>query len=240
MEFLDGETLSAHLKAQGSFNSQEALEIARQLCAALAEAHRCEIIHRDLKAANVILTRTKDGSMRAVITDFGLAGAATLDSEDFGTPHYMAPELWRDEKASKASDIYALGVILYEMITGQTPNEGSSNTEAPTSHPVAPGARNSELDARWDKAILPCLDPSPDSRPEADQVLAVFDKRPVWKSPVLAMAVVAIVALAVGLYRPVREMFKPADIRIAILPVQAPADLAEMGTGVLQDVADRI
>jgi serine/threonine protein kinase/tetratricopeptide (TPR) repeat protein len=241
MEFLNGETLSARLAAQKHLSSEEVLEIARQLCAGLAEAHRSGIIHRDLKAANVILTRGKDASMRAVITDFGLARDATLDCEDFGgTPRYIAPELWRGEKASKASDIYALGVILYELATGQPPYEGSSNNEALTSEPIAPSTRNSGLDVRWNKAILPCLAPSPAVRPDATQVLAVFDKRPIWKSPVLAMAVVAMVALVTGLYGPVRDLLKPADIRLAILPVQASTDLTEMGNGALQDVAERI
>jgi eukaryotic-like serine/threonine-protein kinase len=241
MEFLDGATLSARITAQESLSSKEILEIARQLCAGLAEAHRSGIIHRDLKAANVILARDKDASMRAVITDFGLARDATLDCEDFaGTPRYIEPELWRGEKASKASDIYALGVILYELVTGQPPYEGSSNNEAATSQPIVPSVRNSGLDVRWNKAILPCFAPSPTARPDATQVLAVFDKRPILKSPVLAMAVVAMIALVTGLYRPVRELLKPADIRLAILPVQAPTDLTEMGNGVLQDVVERI
>ncbi|HWZ41865.1 MAG TPA: protein kinase [Candidatus Saccharimonadales bacterium] len=241
MEFLDGETLSARLTAKENFTSKDVLEIARQLCGGLAEAHRSGVIHRDLKSANVILTRGKDARMRAVVTDFGLARDATLDCEDFGgTPRYIAPELWRGEKASKASDIYALGVILYELVTGQPPHEGSSTNEAPTSDPVAPSTRNNDLDVRWNKAILPCLAASPAARPDATQVLAVFDKRPILRSQVLTMAVAAMVVLGTGLYRPVRELLKPADIRLAILPVQAPTELTEMGTGVLQDVADRI
>lgn len=241
MEFLDGETLSARMTAQESLSSKEILEIARQLCAGLAEAHRSGVIHRDLKSANVILVRDKDASMRAVITDFGLARDAALDAEDFGgTPRYLAPELWRGEKASKASDIYALGVILYELMTGQPPYDGSSANEAPTSDPVAPDIRKSGLDARWNKTILRCLAPSPDARPDATQVLAAFDKRLILKLLILVTPVVALVALVGGLYGPVRELLKPADIRLAILPVQASPDMAEMGNGALQDVAERI
>jgi eukaryotic-like serine/threonine-protein kinase len=122
MEFLDGQTLAARLVEQGKLNHAEALTIACQLCAGLAEAHHSGIIHRDLKSGNVILCKNDDGSLRAVITDFGLAGGPDLSSGVMGgTPGYMAPELNRGERASKASDIYALGVILYEMVAGRKP-----------------------------------------------------------------------------------------------------------------------
>ena len=110
MELLEGETLSARLARDGKMAADEARHIARQLCAGLQEAHRSGVIHRDLKAGNVILCR--DG--RAVITDFGLSGEAGR-SGFFGSQRYMAPELVIGKKASCATDIFALGVILYEM-----------------------------------------------------------------------------------------------------------------------------
>src|SRR5437763_14522066 len=113
MEFLDGETLSARLSAEGAIGQHDGLEIARQLVAGLAEAHRSGVIHKDLKSSNVILSRSEEGTLRAVITDFGLAAETALGSNDAGgSPPYMAPELWRGDRPSKASDIYALGVIL--------------------------------------------------------------------------------------------------------------------------------
>ncbi|MGA2371892.1 MAG: protein kinase domain-containing protein [Candidatus Korobacteraceae bacterium] len=121
MEFLEGETLSVHLKETGKLSHDEALDVACQLCAGLMEAHQSGIIHRDLKSGNVILCQNEDGSRRAVITDFGLAGPSSSSGEMAGTPAYMAPELWRGESASKLSDIYALGVILYEMVAGRKP-----------------------------------------------------------------------------------------------------------------------
>ena len=121
MEFLEGETLSVHLKVTGKLSHDEALDVACQLCAGLMEAHRSGIIHRDLKTGNVMLCQNEDGSRRAVITDFGLAGPSLSSGEMAGTPAYMAPELWRGEPASKLSDIYALGVVLYEMVTGRKP-----------------------------------------------------------------------------------------------------------------------
>ena len=122
MEFLDGETLAAYLKKVGKLEHEEALDIACQICAGLAEAHHSGILHRDLKSGNIILTKNDDGSRRVVITDFGLAGAQPLPADEMaGTPAYMAPELWRGEQQSKASDVYALGVILYELVTGARP-----------------------------------------------------------------------------------------------------------------------
>src|SRR2546430_3337626 len=126
MEYLEGETLTARLRS-GPFPEKEAREIAQQLCAGLAEAHRCKVVHGDLKGSNVMLTKGPDGSTRAVITDFGLARPAetaqrTVQSgEKAGTFEYMAPELWKGQKASEASDIYALGVILYELLSGRLP-----------------------------------------------------------------------------------------------------------------------
>src|SRR6202030_3216806 len=97
----------------------EARGIALQICAGLAEAHRKQVVHGDLKSNNIILTAEADGTVRAVITDFGLArrreaaDGSTEPGEVGGTPDYMAPELWRGAELSVASDIYALGVILY-------------------------------------------------------------------------------------------------------------------------------
>ena len=157
MELLEGPTLQARLAADGRLDPQEALEIARQLCAGLAEAHRAGIIHKDLKTANIILSRRPDGNPRAVITDFGLAGEPAPDSGDLaGTPRYMAPELWRGAAASKASDVYALGVILYEMVTGGTPFADEPSEIRLTRRPPPPSTRVRHIDRRWwDAAITP-------------------------------------------------------------------------------------
>jgi serine/threonine-protein kinase len=111
MELVEGETLSSYLSQSGKLQQTEALDVTRQLCAGIAEAHRKGVIHRDLKPGNVMLCRTADEGLRVVIMDFGLAGALAPDSLEGGTPGYMAPELHKGEKASCASDIYALGVI---------------------------------------------------------------------------------------------------------------------------------
>jgi serine/threonine-protein kinase len=90
MEFLDGETLAARLSRQGALSPRDALKIARQLCAGLAEAHRSGIIHRDLKASNIILCPGEHSELRAVITDFGLAGGVSADADFSGLGYLCA------------------------------------------------------------------------------------------------------------------------------------------------------
>lgn len=242
MEFLEGQTLSAHLATNGALDQKEAFEITRQLCAGLAEAHRNGIIHRDLKSANVILSRNGDGSLRAVITDFGLAGALTMQSGDLaGTPAYMAPELWQGGSASKASDIYALGVILYEMVTSSHPFEGKSLASRSTCGPPAPSTMVKGLKTRWDRVIARCLDSSPLTRlQDATEVIAGLEKKPFGKAPMIALALIVAVSLIPTVrQRLIEQFWPPPNVRLAVLPVEGSKDTALIG-GVLQDVSDRI
>ena len=202
MEFLDGETLSERLSREGKLQIEEALEIARQLCAGVAAAHGSGILHKDLKSSNVILTHNKDGSSRAVITDFGLATEAHLESElEGGTPAYMAPELLNGGPATKQSDIFALGVIFYKMVIGQSPFESDSKQNSSKSGSLAipsrirtsslwpkvndsrtlvlPRTRVRNLPRRWNRTILRCLEPDPKQRFEsADSVIAALEGEP--------------------------------------------------------------
>jgi serine/threonine protein kinase/tetratricopeptide (TPR) repeat protein len=241
MEFLQGETLSARLKKSGKLNPVDALEIARQLCAGLSEAHRSGIIHGDLKSGNIILSQNEDGSQRPVITDFGLACGVNQTSGDFGgTPGYMAPELCHGARPSKASDVYALGVILYEIVTGRLPIENQSHGSHPT-HPLAPSALVKGLDPRWDSAVLDCLNESPADRPtNASQIIAGLEKRSIPKAPIIAMALVAIAALIPPIRERVIDLFMPAHVRLAILPFRGPTEATAIGEGALQDVSDRL
>ncbi|HWZ45142.1 MAG TPA: protein kinase [Candidatus Saccharimonadales bacterium] len=243
MEFLDGQSLSAALSAGIKFGHQEALEIARQLCAGLSEAHRSRIIHRDLKSANIILCNPAEGESRVVITDFGLAGAAMTGGELAGTPRYMAPELWRGEKASKASDIYALGVVLYEMVAGRPPYEDEQ--EPPdrdvVRHPAPPSTWIKGLDRRWDAAILACLNPSPSGRPQdATEVLAILQRQPFRKTPLIAVTLLAIAGLTPAVRQPLLDYLRPAKVRLAILPAAGPEDTAPISSGILQSAGERI
>jgi serine/threonine-protein kinase len=126
MEFIAGETLSERIRRLGPLQQEEAGKIGRQICAGLAAAHRQGVIHGDLKCANILLTKTPGGATRAVITDFGLAaleqaGEQRTIHELAGSLEYMAPELFRREPISVASDLYAVGVILHYMLTGAAP-----------------------------------------------------------------------------------------------------------------------
>ncbi len=242
MEFVEGETLSSCLARGGESLQREAIEIARQLCAGIAEAHRSGIIHRDLKSGNIMLCRTANEGLRIVIMDFGLAGAAVLDSTEGGTPGYMAPELSKGERASSASDIYALGVILHEIVTGRRPIEEMPADPRKPRRFAAPSSMIKGLGPRWDRVILSCLEESPDLRPsDARKVIAALEKRPIRKGPFIAAALLLVAPLAIPWVREwVRDrIWPPPNVRLAILPLEG-AQNADASGGILQDVSERI
>lgn len=178
MELLGGETLSERLARDGRLIPAEALPIVRQICDALAAAHRAGVIHRDFKSANVMLVPTPEG-MRAVITDFGLArGAAgpeaagiTITGADsiVGSPSYMAPEQVSGDPVGPAADVYSLGVVLYEMMTGEPPFTGGSALSIAVKRlrepPPPPRSVAPDLPEVWERGILACLAREPGDRP---------------------------------------------------------------------------
>jgi eukaryotic-like serine/threonine-protein kinase len=242
MELLEGETLAARLVASGALPGREAIDIASQLCSGLAAAHASGVIHRDLKPGNIMLCQTANEGLRVVIMDFGLAGAVSLDSLEGGTPGYMAPELSAGEKASCASDIYSLGVILYEIVTGRLPTEEKSSDPGRPKHIAAPSSFNKALNQRWDGVILSCLAASPPLRPsDPRKVIAVLEKRPLRKAPFVVAALLIVAALATP---QVREwlsdrLWPQPNVRLAILPLDAQGNPG-VTDGILQDVADRV
>jgi predicted Ser/Thr protein kinase len=168
MEYIDGEDLASLLKRIGRLPADKALDIARQICAGLAAAHDRGVLHRDLKPANVML----DGRGRVRITDFGLAiatDAATLRMDVSGTPAYMAPEQFTGAGASIRSDIYALGLVLYELHTGKRAFSGTSLGEILDRQqhdpPVAPSRLVTEIDPAVERVILRALASDPRGRP---------------------------------------------------------------------------
>jgi serine/threonine-protein kinase len=237
MEMLEGPTLQEVLSVQGPLDPAKALEIARQLCAGLAEAHRTGVLHKDLKTANVIVTETPDGRRRAVITDFGLAGAPSGEGGELaGTPRYMAPELWRGAGASRASDIYALGVIFYEMVTGAPPFGDEPSDIRLTRQPPSAATRSRRVARQFDAVISRCLDPNPAARPrDAMEVLAALTPRTFRKAPLFAaITVVGVVAAASFIIR------EPPHMRLAILPAQGTGNAVAIANVALNDVADRL
>ena len=177
MELVDGENLASLLRRIGRLPPDKALDIARQLCAGLAAAHEKGVLHRDLKPANVML----DGQGNVRITDFGLAGLAeTLRDEDIrsGTPRYMSPEQLQGREVTVRSDIYALGLVLYELYTGRRAFEGKSLKELARKHrdepPIEPSALVAGLDPAVERAILACLEKEPRRRPASALVVSAM------------------------------------------------------------------
>ncbi len=178
MEFIDGEDLSSLLRRIGRLPADKAVEIARQLCAGLQAAHDNGVLHRDLKPANVMI----DGRGKVRITDFGLAGLAeeVYGDETFaGTPAYMAPEQLTGKGVTIQSDLYALGLMLYEVFTGRRAFEANTMAELvrlqERSTPTNPSNLVKEIDPLAERAILHCLHKDPQKRPSsAIQVAAAL------------------------------------------------------------------
>jgi len=167
MEFVDGEDLASLLRRVGRLSSEKALAVSRDICAGVAAAHEKNVIHRDLKPANVMI----DGRGRARVTDFGLAIAAAEASDGAGTPAYMAPEQLAGEPASMASDIYSLGLVLYEIFTGRRAFQSSSTHELMMRERACDYTRPSvvtrDVPAAVERIIVRCLDPDPNARPSS-------------------------------------------------------------------------
>src|SRR5579864_7952345 len=167
MEYVDGEDLASLLRRIGRLPEDKAVEMARQICAGLAAAHTKGVLHRDLKPANIML----DGRGQAIITDFGLAGFADdIRGPEVrsGTPAYMAPEQLAGLEVTMQSDIYALGLVLYEIFTGK---RAFAEKPAGVLHghddrtPSRPSSVVKDLDPIVEKVILRCLETVPSSRP---------------------------------------------------------------------------
>ncbi len=168
-------TWASLLRRIGRLPSDKAIDIARQLCAGLAAAHAKGVLHRDLKPANVML----DGRGHVVVTDFGLAALADeIPGEEIrnGTPAYMAPEQLAGKEVTVQSDIYSLGLVLYEVFTGKRAFEASTLAELVRLHsettPVSPSSLVKELDPAVESAILRCLDSEPSNRPSSALAVA--------------------------------------------------------------------
>jgi tetratricopeptide (TPR) repeat protein len=256
MEFIAGETLAQRIDREGALAKGEAQEIARQVCAGLAQAHRQGVIHGDLKCSNVILARSPAGSTRAVITDFGLArinldGDATMGGAG-GTPPYMAPELLRGEPPSVSSDIYALGMMFYVMLTGQLPQRvrnrlspvpatvSAVDPQASTiSRPLVadqPWRTFRELPSPWRKVVTRCLARRSSDRFRSSEAVgdALRPRRYLLKASAVAMTAAA-VALVYWILGP-----KPPPVRLAVLPFSVEAGTMEGAAGIGLDIADRL
>lgn len=182
MEYLPGQTLLDIVHSEGPLSSSEALPIIRQVAEGLDAAHKFGIIHGDFKSGNVMLVPQVDGTTRAVITDFGLASEQHQTSAEphgmAGTPAYIAPEQLQNMPLTPAVDLYAFGVVMFEMLTGQLPFRGGPETllslKRQHFEPPSPRQYASELNRYWEAAILKCLSQDPSARPLS--ALDVYDR----------------------------------------------------------------
>ncbi|HEY7475181.1 MAG TPA: serine/threonine-protein kinase [Vicinamibacterales bacterium] len=165
MEYVDGEDLSASLRRFGRFSEDRAIEIARQICIGLAAAHERGVLHRDLKPANIML----DGQGRVRIMDFSLATAEAVTDIRAGTPAYMAPEQLQGREVTIRSDIFALGLVLYELFTGRRAFDATTIPDLVSQHEsgaiVSPAEITRTLDPAVERAIMRCLERDPARRP---------------------------------------------------------------------------
>jgi serine/threonine-protein kinase len=221
MEFVDGEDLAASVKRVGRFPQDKALDLARQISSGLAAAHDRGIIHRDLKPANIMLDR--QGAVR--LMDFGLAAVGDAEDVRAGTPAYMAPEQLAGTGVSVKSDIYALGLVLYELFTGKRAFTARSLDDLMTqqaSGDIAPPSQVvKDLDPAVDAAIMRCLERDATRRPASalavaaalpgadplaaaiaagetpspEMVAAAGKAEPVWRTTTVASVTAAIAVL---------------------------------------------
>lgn len=218
MQFVDGEDLASLLLRIGRLPADKAVEMSRRLCAGLAAAHSQGVLHRDLKPANIMI----DGRGQLIITDFGLAGLAEdIRGADVhsGTPAYMSPEQLEGREVSVRSDIYALGLVMYEMFTGKRAFEAETLAELirlrGESRPTDISSSARDVDPAVERVVLQCLDPDPARRPAT--ALAVSAALP-GGDPLAA-------ALAAG-ETPSPEMVAAAGAQEGLKPMLAVACLA--------------
>jgi serine/threonine-protein kinase len=181
MELIKGHTLREILGKDAPLETARATSIMLQASAAVAAAHEAGIIHRDLKPSNILVTKSADAPAMVKVLDFGIAklAADTLDDEDasamtlpgtpIGTPRYMSPEQHEGREITPATDVYSLGIILYEMLTGMAPFTGTSVVEIAIKHandpPRAPREIVAAIPEDVERVVMHALQKQPEARP---------------------------------------------------------------------------
>lgn len=168
MEYVRGTDLKTAIQQRGNIHPRKVAEIGSQVCSALSVAHGYDIIHRDIKSANIMVQG--DGNVK--VMDFGIAQAGhpgmTQDSSVLGTAHYVSPEQAQGKKLTPASDLYSLGIVLYEAATGQLPFDGADVVSVAMKQvsdlPVPPRQINPNIDPQFEAIIMTALEKNPDDR----------------------------------------------------------------------------
>lgn len=167
MEFVEGITLKEYILNNGRLSAEQALDFALQIASGIEVAHQNHTIHRDIKPQNIIVS--KNGTLK--VTDFGIARAATSNtvaSNAMGSVHYVSPEQARGGYSDEKSDIYSLGITMYEMVTGRVPFEGDNNVTVALMHiqgeMIPPREYYPDIPASFEKVILKCTQKKPERR----------------------------------------------------------------------------
>ena len=242
MEFIEGETLASRLSSGPALASEYRDTVARQICAGLGAVHEQGIIHRDMKASNVMLSQDSLGAPRAVIMDFGIAQSSEFfSSHARGTVDYVAPELWKGQPATARSDIYALGVVLHEIFSGGRrpfPPDADWHQRLHGTPPLGCIAKR-----RLREVVRKCLATDVEQRyADARQIGADLGSRPLRRREWIAGGIGVLGLAAAAPF--VKERFWPSPVRLAILPpvIEGQVDPSDgpVMQGFLSDLAYRL
>ncbi|MBI5477347.1 MAG: serine/threonine protein kinase, partial [Deltaproteobacteria bacterium] len=236
MEYVDGESLAAICGREGAMPPARALGIARQIGSALGEAHAAGVVHRDLKPENIIVGTRRRTADFVKVLDFGIAKIVGAKSDVsqltrtgaiFGTPHYIAPEQASGGEVDHRADLYSLGVILFRMLTGRLPFDGSGGMQVLLAHireqPPRPRDLNPDLSVELEDAVLRTLAKDPAARwQSADEFTAALDRVPEVRGPQLPSPR----ATWAGVGAPALAMIESAARTAPILPAARAAAAA--------------
>ena len=270
MELLEGETLAERVHRTGPIAWNEAKPILGEICLGLSAMHQAGIVHRDLKSRNIMLAN-REGVQRAVLMDFGLAHKvspfddrsetqATLPGAILGTPEYMAPEQFEGKEVSPATDIYALGVVLYEMLTGKHPFAASNVLSAAVLRAKKPESVSSfhrHIPHRLDAVIARCLEYDPRRRYQSASELArelLGDSLPLGalqRKPLQTIALgfsPLLILVCLLLVPPIRErlqgiLLSSHEKHVVLLPfeiVGKDTEVAAIGDGLMDSLAGKL